>query len=168
MTSPATAHEAPPSPPARLSRVVPVVLLVALLVALVTASVLASMRSGSNGELFGVRLGFTAADTRARFHAPDPGSWMAESYPSSALTWTTANDAAPVRRARFEFHSGILVAARFVVAAKAKEAGGPSVETTDASVIARRADSPDTVAVTLLSRDCPEHADEVRALLLPR
>jgi|GEM_PF-1242227 len=114
-------------------------------------------------DLRGVRIGLSAADTRARFLAPGPGVWASESSPEPSLRWS-ASGATDVREAVFEFHQGMLVAVRLKVSPKSPEATGPSLEQTPARVISRQAEG-DAVAVTLLSRSCPAHAAEVAKLL---
>lgn len=121
-------------------------------------------RPQGTGDLRGVRLGLSAADTRARFVAPGPGTWTSESNPEPALRWTSLDRDAPVREAVFEFHQGMLVAVRLHTAPGAPEGAGPPMELTPARVLARSATDRGT-DVTVLSRNCPTHAAEVARLL---
>jgi hypothetical protein len=116
-------------------------------------------------DLRGVRLGLSLSDTRARFQAPDEGSWSLQSAPEPVLEWTSGQgDASPVRRAVFEFHSGMLMAIRLRVAPGSAEAAGPSLEVGATRVVHRQPQGGST-EVVVLSRTCPTHAAEVKALL---
>lgn len=141
---------------------------VALAALVMLASTLAAFLLLRPGEVattyYGVRLGDPLAVTRARFQPGAPGgTWTSETAPAPVLTWTPAQPGA-VRHARFEFHQGLLVAARFTLAKTAPEASGPALALTRASVVSRRGEG-DGVTLTVLSRDCPDHAAEVRALV---
>ena len=112
------------------------------------------------GVFHGARLGMTADETRARFEPGAPGKWLSS---GGALEWTADDAAAPVAHARFEFHAGMLVAVRADVAGPSD----PALESSRAVVVARRRGQ-EHVAITILARDCPEHAGEVASLLRAR
>ncbi|MCS6901733.1 MAG: hypothetical protein RMJ98_07540 [Myxococcales bacterium] len=136
----------------------------ALLVPLLCALLWWFLRPTSTTHLRGVRLGLSAADTRASFQAPSPGSWASEMTPEPSLRWQ-GPPGAPVSQATFEFHQGMLVAIRLRVAPGSPEAKGPKVEVTSARVIARKKEPSGEVTVSMISRSCPAHAAEVNRLL---
>ncbi len=111
----------------------------------------------------GVRLGDTMAEVRAAFDG-GPGAWSSETGKVPSLTWRATGETSRVSEARFEFHGGMMVAARFVEAEGAREAKGPPVDVTPASVIERRREG-GVVRVNVVSRSCPEHVDEVAKIL---
>ena len=106
----------------------------------------------------GVRLGLTAADTRARFVPPGPGSWASEA--GGTLRWTASQPGEPLREAIFEFHQGMLVATRWLAEPASPDAEGPPLEATPGRLTTREPEA-GAVRVTTLSRTCPAHADEV-------
>jgi hypothetical protein len=133
-------------------------------VALAAAVVLTAGCSSSVHDWEGVRLGMSAGDVRARFLPGKTGAWTSAQEPEPVLRWAAPEGASGgdgPRRAVFEFHQGMLVAVTLVGGAAAK---GPGLETTRASVAARRvgADGPE---VRVLSRDCETHKAEVAKLL---
>lgn len=123
-----------------------------------------SLRAGDTVQLYGVRLGLTPAQLRARFEAPGPGSFRTVPGPELALEWAGAS---PEPSLRFEFHDGMLVALRARVRSNDPAAQGPPVVVSNAAVLARRGAGTDRTEVTWLARDCPTHADEARRLLTP-
>jgi hypothetical protein len=118
-------------------------------------------------ELRGTWLGMTPTDVRDRFRAPGPGTWRSEQRTDPALVWTAA-EGAPPTTAYFEFHGGVLVAVRLDVPRTDPDAQGPAVDVSTASVLARRGQADQRVEITLLARDCPTHAEEVRRLIARR
>ncbi|HEU4533767.1 MAG TPA: hypothetical protein VFS00_06600 [Polyangiaceae bacterium] len=116
------------------------------------------------GELFGVRLGLSAGDTRARFRPEGEGAWVVRASPPG-LEWSSSSPGALPKRASFEFHQGMLVAARYDVPGDAPAARGRALEVTAATVVARQPGEGGGTRVVVLSRACPEHAQEVRRLL---
>jgi hypothetical protein len=133
---------------------------------------LAALALGAGGcqrapesEFFGVRLGFSAADTRARFRPTGEGAWEARSASATALEWSGSSPGAVPTRASFEFHQGMLVAARYELPGEAPVAQGRALEVTPATVVARQAGEGGGVRLVVLSRSCPEHVAEVRRLM---
>jgi hypothetical protein len=123
-------------------------------------------RTGGDAvDIRGVRLGLSLSDTRTRFQTPDAGVWSLQSSPEPVLEWSSGQgEASPVRRATFEFHNGMLMAIRLQVAATNPEAAGPELEVGATRVLHRQRQE-GLATVTVLSRTCPTHAAEVRALL---
>lgn len=156
---------APPSaalaPPSTARRWAP---WAALAGALLLVALWWGLRSSPTADLRGVRLGFSAADTRELFQTASPGVWSSEANPEPRLRWE-ARQGGPVRQAIFEFHQGMLVAIRLQVAAETPEAQGPALEVTPARVLTRKKEPSGGVSVTALSRTCPAHATEVAQLL---
>lgn len=113
--------------------------------------------------LHGVLLGMTPSDVRDRFVGQPQGVWHSEMRADPVLVWT-----APGTTASFEFHGGILVAVRMLVRASDPAAQGRSLDVSNASVLVRRLQTDGRVEVTLLARDCPTHAEEVRRLIPSR
>lgn len=112
----------------------------------------------------GVRLGDSMENARTAFQGGGAGTWTSETGKVPALTWKAQPPGGTLREARLEFHDGMMVAGRFVESPDAAEAKGPPVEVTPASVIERRRDG-EVVRVTVVSRSCPEHVDEVARIL---
>jgi hypothetical protein len=145
----------------------------ALLIALVGAAVaLGAVLGGSAfvfrapdfGRFHGARLGMTASAVRARFEEPSLGKW--ENVPSgsaedTALAWRASTGP---EEARFEFHSGMLVAVRAVVRADDADASHAPLEVSRGVVRTRGAGDSGTVRVTILARDCPTHHAEAERL----
>jgi hypothetical protein len=127
--------------------------------------------AGDAATVRGVRLGMTPREVRERFAAPGAGQWRAGSEGGEVvLEWSPAGGAAAAEGevARFEFHSGMLVAVRMVLPASDPDAQGATLGVSSASVMARRGLTNGRVEMTLLARDCPTHAAEVRRLLARR
>ncbi len=114
----------------------------------------------------GVRLGMTPSDVRARYaldgdfraSTTDDGEYLLDFAPRESTDST-------VRSARFEFHLGLLVAVRAELTPDDPWAAGEGVAATESAVRETTVLSTDRVHVTLIARNCPTHADEVRRLL---
>lgn len=122
---------------------------------------------------YGARLGLTASELRARFAPPVPGAFrIAADAPRSgdlALEWRPLRpSASSPGTARFELHAGLLVAIRGTVGPNSSIADGPPLSESPVSLISRRRNLDRTVTFAILARDCPTHADEIRALLRER
>jgi hypothetical protein len=118
----------------------------------------------------GVRLGMAARDVRDRFDVGTTGEWKVTPGEEMLLDWSPAADGGhamdgPVASARFEFHSGMLVAIRADLDRGDPSAGGGELTVTGASVAAREPLPKDHVSYTLLARDCPTHKAEEQRLL---
>jgi hypothetical protein len=137
-----------------------------LFAAVVAGVVIAMSRLGGTdplGDFRGARLGMTATAVRARYQEPSLGKW--ESAPSAiaedtALLWRASSGP---EEARFEFHSGMLVAVRAVVGPDDPAAARPPLEVSKAIVRTR-----DASKVTILARDCPTHHAEAERLAAGR
>jgi hypothetical protein len=110
----------------------------------------------------------TASAVRARFEEPALGKW--ENAPSAggedtALVWHAARGA---EEARFEFHSGLLVAIRAVARADDAAAARARVEASRIVVRTREDGPDDTVKITILARDCPTHHAEAERIAAGR
>lgn len=149
------------------------VLVLGLVVVGIVAHVLnLNTETSTSSRLRGVYLGMTPREVRDRFVAPAPnGRWRTSSgdgdlvldwFPENTPGPTSAPSASP---ARFEFHAGLLVAARLDVLATDPDAIGSPLVVSTATVLARRGSGNGRVEVTLLARECPTHAAEVRRLL---
>jgi len=114
---------------------------------------------------FGVQLGLSMTDTRARFQPPSAGTWTIQTEPLSGLTWLPDDEQEPLRRARFEFHQGMLVAARFSLSDASPIAQGHALEATATRVTVRQRGDDHTTQLVVLARSCPAHAAEIRALV---
>jgi hypothetical protein len=124
-------------------------------------------RAERRAEIHGVWLGMTPNDVRERFRTPGPGTWRSEMQADPVLIWT-ATMVEPRTTASFEFHGGVLVAVRMVVPTSDPDAQGPALDVSTASVLVRRGQTDGRVEITLLARDCPTHAEEVRRLISRR
>lgn len=115
-------------------------------------------------EIRGVPFGATAPEVRERFAAPGEGRWRAfDDGDVHVLEWRGQGR----DRYRFELHAGLLVAVRATVPDTDPWAAGDRLDATAATVVTR-APEEGGVAVTILSRDCPAHAAEVKRLLAQR
>ncbi len=147
---------------------------IVIAIALVGATgwaVSSTLIGGANTEpmnVHGARLGVTASDLRGRFTPPESGAFRAAAdAPANgdlALDWSADARTSPLR-ARFEFHSGLLVAIRATLPATHPLAPGPALSETAVSVLSRHENADHTVSLTILAKDCPTHAAEVRSLL---
>ncbi len=113
----------------------------------------------------GVHLGMTPADVRARFDAAREGALRASLGDGGAYALELAGGAGTVRSARLEFHEGLLVAIRAELDPRDPLAGAQGRAVSGAAVRVMREGPNGSVALTILSRTCPTHADEVRSLL---
>jgi hypothetical protein len=139
-------------------------LVAALLAGVIFASSAFGVGTPAIGDFRGARLGMTASAVRARFQEPALGKW--ESAPSgtaedTALAWRAASGA---EDARFEFHSGMLVAVRAVVRGDDPAALRAPLEVSKAIVRTRAEAESGTIKVTILARDCPTHHEEAERL----
>lgn len=160
------ASATPPSPsPVASPRLGQRWLVLPLVLALGTASLYFATRGGESSDVRGVRLGFSAADARDRFQTAGPGTWTSAAEPEPVLRWVASDEHAPLRAATLEFHNGMLVAVRLSVAKDAPEAAGDAMVLSRTSVTSRKQQPDQTVSYTVLSRDCPTHAEEVRKLI---
>jgi hypothetical protein len=117
-------------------------------------------------QVHGVRLGMTARDVRDRFVAPGAGHFRSDTAGELAMEWWSEGGSEYF--ARFEFHSGVLVAARMHLPPADRDAQGRLFDVSSSAVLSRRRASDGRVELTLLARDCPTHAEEVRRLLASR
>jgi hypothetical protein len=117
---------------------------------------------------FGVRLGMTASDVRARAALPD-GSWSTSTTPDGTLLldWSASAADASIRDARFEIHEGALVAIRATLSdpATLSEAGGDRRIRSAEAVADARTHEDGTTRYRLVARNCPVHAREVAEIL---
>jgi len=150
-------------------------MLFVFLVALAAVAGVATRRSllahpASRG-VRGAELGMTPADVRQRFAPPTAGRWVASTGATrpgeTELAWEVQGVGGEPS-VRFEFHSAQLVAVRAVLAASDPDALGGALVVSPAAVVSRRGRSDGRVEVTLLARDCPIHAAEVRRLIASR
>lgn len=137
---------------------------------------LTSQRSENLSEFHGARLGMSASELRRGFAYAGTFTVHSDSDADGelAVEWAPAageQGAVPVSFVRFEFHQGLLVAIR----ADSLDPGEITLAQTepfvanDAAVLHRSvrlhsSDSTAHVRITILSRDCPTHAEEVRRL----
>ncbi|XXX82227.1 hypothetical protein WMF30_26055 [Sorangium sp. So ce134] len=121
--------------------------------------------------IHGIELGMTASEVVRRFDAGPAGRWSeATSCAGPSIEWSRG-EAAPARApvaARFEFHEGLLMAARVRVAPEDPSARGARLETSAQFVLAREARDDGSSMIVLLARGCPEHEAEVEQLLSGR
>ena len=123
-------------------------------------------------EFHGARLGMTASQLRQSFALADEGAFRAAGNAGSEgelwLEWTPTQ-AASLAGARFEFHEGLLVAIRAELhdASEATRVAAEPVQLTEGTLRHRALLTPDSarVRISILSRDCPTHAEEVRRLI---
>jgi hypothetical protein len=122
-------------------------------------------RSADVPEFHGVRLGMTARDVRSRFDLP--GTWANETTPSVALEFSPAVGSRDLAKARFEFHSGSLVAVRAESPRALNIAGFETgVHASSGSVIdVAPLSSSGGTTLRWIARDCPVHAAEVTQIL---
>lgn len=111
-------------------------------------------------SFYGVRLGMTADDVRARVDERGEGTWSASPSSGDWVLEHTRGD----EHARFELHDGQLMAIRVEAIATAELEGEP-LEVTESTVLRREVEG-DRIVWTLLSRTCPTHRAEAEALVL--
>lgn len=112
----------------------------------------------------GVRLGMSAEQVRERFEGGAPASWRTE-IAGADLALIRAPGGSFDRESRFELHNGMLVAIRLDLRDDLPESSGERIAITPGSVTARSTLEPGRVALTVLARDCPTHAEEVSRIL---
>jgi hypothetical protein len=142
-------------------RPVRVVLAALAVFAVIASGVAVASRSLSDTRpsIYGVRLGMTADEVRARVDARGEGAWSASAASGDwVLEHVRGGD-----RARFELHDGQLMAIR-IDAIASPELDGAPLDVTPSTVL-RRQRSGDRIAWTLLSRACPTHSAEAEALV---
>lgn len=160
--------EAPPRPPRPLSTTRRAALIAApLALAAVAAATWWVARPAATTDVRGVRLGLGAADTRERFSPSGPGQWASDGGTTAALRWTAQPPVGAVHEAVFEFHQGMLVAIRLRLDPASGEAAGAALEVTPGRIVARERQGEEAL-LTVLSRTCPGHADEVARRLSGR
>jgi len=137
---------------------------------------LTSQRSDNLSEFYGARLGMSASELRRGFSLP--GDFRVHSDGDAdgelALEWAPPageEGSSYFSFVRFEFHQGLLVAVRADTMdpsqahlARTQPFVADAAAVLHRSVQAHRSDSTTRVRITLLSRDCPTHADEVHQL----
>lgn len=111
-------------------------------------------------SIYGVRLGMTADEIRARIDEAHDGTWSASADSGEWVLEHTQGDT----HARFELHDGQLMAIRVDAPLTAALAGAP-LEVTEGTVLTRR-EHDGRIAWTLLSRSCPTHRAEAEALVI--
>ncbi len=111
----------------------------------------------------GARLGMTPGDVRSRFDVP--GELRAGTGEDGTYTLELESAAGTVRSARFEFHEGVLVAVRAELDPRDPSAGRTGLSLSDSTVRKTSAGANGGLELTLIARDCPTHADEVRTLI---
>ncbi|MCA9577981.1 MAG: hypothetical protein KC668_21250 [Myxococcales bacterium] len=140
---------------------------------------LTSQRSDNLSEFHGARLGMSASELRRGFVYE--GVYRVHSDGDAdgelAVEWAPASTSSdegvpPFSSVRFEFHQGLLVAIRADSAdpgelrlAQSHPFVADAAAVLHRSVIEHSSASTARVRVTLLSRDCPTHADEVHQLM---
>ncbi|WP_437839245.1 hypothetical protein [Sorangium sp. So ce1153] len=116
----------------------------------------------------GIELGMTASEVVRRFDAGPTGRWSeAPGCAGPSIEWSRG-ETAPARAplsARFEFHEGLLMAARVRVTPEDPSARGARLETSAQFVLAREGRDDGSSLIVLLARGCPEHEAEVEQLL---
>lgn len=125
---------------------------------------LASSMEPAIPTIDGVRLGMTPEQVRRRFAGGSSASWHTE-IDGGDLRLIRASAGELDREARFEFHNGMLVAIRLDLREDAPLAAGEPLVISAGSVLTRAREESGRVKLTVLSRDCPTHADEVSRIL---
>ena len=128
------------------------------------AGLLACRGEARTEDFYGVRLGMTPSDVRDRFDLGPQGTFQLTQGADPRLDWTPAVAPRPVASARFEFHSGMLVAIRAKVDPRSPAGQGPRISYTP-TIVSARDPGADAVALTVLSRDCPTHKEEATRLV---
>jgi hypothetical protein len=136
----------------------------AVFVAIAIGGVFACSTDPSPPTIRGVRLGMTPEQVRSRFDARGASSWRSE-VRGTEIVMIRGPGGGLDRESRFDFHLGMLVAIRLDLPEGAPEAQGPPIESTQRSLVVRSRHQPGRVAVSVLARDCPTHADEVARIL---
>lgn len=136
----------------------------ALFPVVVSFFVLACQSAASIDEVHGVRLGMTPAEVRERFALEGAFVVTPEGEGELRLDWQAASASAPVDKARFEFHEGLLVAIRATHGIDSS-VSVQRLEVSPWAVRVTRADTQNHMETTLLARGCPTHESEVQELL---
>lgn len=131
---------------------------------LVAASAACGSKGGlSSGEFRGTRLGESPAAVREHFLERASGTWTSGQVAKDfVLDWTATAARTGLVSARFEFHSGVLVAVRADLDPNSPEARGEHVDSFPSHIVVRERRPDSRVNLHVLARDCPTHADEVR------
>jgi hypothetical protein len=126
---------------------------------------LAGCGNGDGGTTFhGAKLGMAPRDVRERFDLGALGAFKITPGDEMLLDWApTQPGQGTVETARFEFHSGMLVAVRATLLPRDPEAPGASLLATKTAVVVRS--KGEHVNYTLIARDCPTHREEEKRLL---
>lgn len=111
----------------------------------------------------GTRLGMTPADVRARFDVQ--GELRASTEEDGTYALELDDGAGTVRSARFEFHEGLLVAVRAELDPQDPAAARKGLFLSESTVRRTSVGANGIIELTVITRDCPTHADEVRKLL---
>lgn len=137
---------------------------VLLALALSGAGVACGQSEGGT-SFHGAKLGMAPRDVRERFDLAPLGAFKITSPGDElVLDWAPAHAGeGTVESARFEFHSGMLVAVRAKLAPRDPEAAGAPLLATKTAVVARA--TSEGVSYTLIARDCPTHREEEKRLL---
>jgi hypothetical protein len=123
----------------------------------------AGLPSTQGFTFHGVRLGMTPADVRSRFDVS--AGLRASVAEDGTYLLDLENAAGTVRAARLEFHEGLLVAIRAELDPRDEWASDDGLFLSEATVRRTLRDGTGNTQLTVLSRTCPTHADEVRALM---
>lgn len=130
----------------------------------VLSAVSLGVRLLSEGEpsptLWGVRLGMSATEVRARVEERTEGTWTTRLESGDWVLERVMEG----QHARFELHDARLVAIRIEAPTAADFPASPSYEETEDGVLVRDAHG-DRVEATLLSRSCPTHREEAARLV---
>lgn len=135
-------------------------------VSLVTPAILVGCKDSeaSAEAISGTRLGMSPRDVRERFSPGSAGSWQTSmgSGDDTILEWHTQDPSAKFKNVRFEFHLGMLVAAR---AEATNAVPKESIASTPKTVTVVRPSPEGGSTIDILARDCPTHHDEAEALV---
>jgi hypothetical protein len=135
----------------------------ALLATLLLALLVACKKDGGPLDLYGARLGMSAGDLRKAFDPGVSGTMSTTAGDTVTMTWTPEKRST-VNGAEFQFHSGMLTFFTAEVANSDDAAQGPEVWIGPTSVVERQ-HGPRVTKVTTIARDCPTHAEKVKALI---
>jgi hypothetical protein len=116
----------------------------------------------------GIEIGMTPTEVVERFDVEAGGQWSESAgCDGRALEWSRgeATLASVPLGARFEFHDGLLVAARMRLSREDLYARGGRLETSAQVVLAREEQPDGSVALVLIARGCAKRAAEVVDLL---
>jgi hypothetical protein len=122
-------------------------------------------RTTSAPMFYGVKLGLSPANARDFFQLRGQGSWTTQSDPELTLLWEAKRKENSPSAARFEFHDGLLVAARFQSKTLEGPFQGRALENYQTAIVVRERDPQGIVKLTIISKGCPTHRAEVQRLL---